>query len=213
MKFGDLVELVGNEPAFSPTLLFAGCVDPADLRRQISRWCSAGKLVQLRRGLYALGPQYRKLEPHPFLIANHMVRGSYVSLQSALSHHGLIPEQVPVTTSVSAGRPGQWRTPLGEHLFRHLRRGLLFGFQETELWPGQRAFVAWPEKALLDLVHLTPEGDRAEYLEELRLQNLERLDLARLAGLAARAGSVKLVRAAERIAALSRREQEEYRPL
>ena len=39
---------------------------------------------------------------------------------------------------------------------------------------------ATPEKALLDLVHLTPGADSPAYLRELRLQNLERLDLGEL---------------------------------
>jgi len=75
-------------------------------------------LYQLRRGLYALAPPYQKVKPHPFTIANRMVRGSYVSSQSALSHYGLIPEVVPVVTSVTASRRGQWETELGNFLFR-----------------------------------------------------------------------------------------------
>jgi hypothetical protein len=47
----------------------------------------------------------------------------------------------------------------------------------TDLGGGQKAFVATPEKALLDLVHLQPGGDAPDYLRELRLQNLDRLDV------------------------------------
>ena len=45
-------------------------------------------------------------------------------------------------------------------------------------WPArvQQAFVATPEKALLDLVYLAPEGDTPTYLQELRLQNMAQLD-------------------------------------
>ncbi|NJL27260.1 MAG: type IV toxin-antitoxin system AbiEi family antitoxin domain-containing protein, partial [Thermoanaerobaculia bacterium] len=38
-------------------------------RRQISRWVEAGRLYQLRRGLYALAPPFQKTKPHPFLVA------------------------------------------------------------------------------------------------------------------------------------------------
>jgi predicted transcriptional regulator of viral defense system len=69
------------------------------VRRQISRWVKVGRLHQLRRGLYALAPPYQKIVPHPFLVANRLVQGSYVSLQSALAHYGMIPEYVPVTYS------------------------------------------------------------------------------------------------------------------
>jgi len=63
--------------------------------------------------------------------------------------------------------------------------------------PGQRAFVARPEKALLDLVYLQPGGDAPAYLHELR-------------DLAERAGSPKLRRAAARVADLARAEELEY---
>jgi len=49
---------------------------------------------------------YYKVKPHPFVVANRMVRGSYVSCQSALAHYGLIPEHVPVVTSITTARPG-----------------------------------------------------------------------------------------------------------
>ncbi|MDX1520290.1 MAG: hypothetical protein R3264_01525, partial [Anaerolineae bacterium] len=114
MNFEKLIEIVGDEPVFETGLLLAGAVNPADVRRQLSRWTAAGRLIQLRRGLYALAPPYQKTPPHPFLIANRMVPGgTYVSLQTALSHYGLIPEYVPVTTSVTTSRPGRWDTPLG----------------------------------------------------------------------------------------------------
>jgi len=42
---------------------------------------------------------------------------------------------------------------------------------------GQSALVATPEKALLDLIYLTPGGESPNYLRELRLQNVDLLDL------------------------------------
>jgi predicted transcriptional regulator of viral defense system len=164
----------------------------------------------LRRGLYALAPPFQKVKPHPFLVANRMVRGSYVSCQSALAHYGLIPEYVPVTTSVTTRRPARWDTPLGIYQFRHVKPDLLRGYRLTELSPGQRAFVASPEKALLDLVHLQPGGDSPQYLRELRLQNLDRLDVDELQRQALVAHSPKLRRAATRVADLVRTEVLEY---
>ncbi|MFZ2520878.1 MAG: hypothetical protein WA089_19430, partial [Anaerolineae bacterium] len=79
--------------------------------------------------------------------------------------------------------------------------------------PGQRAFIATPEKALLDLAHLRAGGDEPAYLRELRLQNLERLDLDALRGLAQQAASPKLQRVAVIVAGLARVEAEEYEEL
>jgi predicted transcriptional regulator of viral defense system len=208
-----LLEVAADEPVFQTGLLLAGEVDPADVRRQLSRWTKAGRLYQLRRGLYALAPPFQKIKPHPFLVANRMVRGSYVSLQSALALYGLIPEAVPVTTSVTTSRSGRWQTLIGEYEFRHVKRELFFGYRLVDLGADQQAFVATPEKSLLDLVYLQPSGDAPEYLRTLRLQNLARLDLDQLRQLAERAQSPKLLLAAAHTVDLARAETLEYQRL
>ena len=213
MKFEQLLEVVGDEPVFETGLLLAGDVNPRDVRRQLSRWTRAGWIYQLRRGLYALAPPFQKVKPHPFLVANRMVHGSYASCQSALAHYGLIPEHVPVVISVTTARPAHRETPLGVYDFRHVKTDLLYGYRLVEVSPGQRAFVARPEKALLDLVYLQPGGDAPGYLQELRLQNLDGLDLDTLRRQAELAHSPKLRRAATRVADLARSEALEYETL
>jgi predicted transcriptional regulator of viral defense system len=213
MEFRRLIEIVGDAPVFETGLLLAGSANPGDVRRQLSRWTKTGSLYQLRRGLYALAPPYQKIKPHPFVIANHLVPGSYVSLQSALAHYGLIPEYVPVTTSATARRPGHWDTPLGVYDFRHLKAKRLRGYRLIELGGGQAAFVATPEKALLDLIYLVPMGDSPEYLRGLRLQNLDRLIPDEIRQQAERSESPKLLRALANVTALARSEASEYEPL
>ena len=213
MDFEQLIEIAGEEPVFETGFLLAGDVDPAHVQRQLSRWAQAGRLYQLRRGLYALAPPYQKVRPHPFLVANRLMQGSYVSLQSALAHYSLIPEYVPVTTSVTSGRPGRWETPLGSYDFRHVQPDFLRRFRRTPLGAGQEAFVATPEKALLDLVYLEPAGDSPEYLSELRLQHLEGLSLDELWRQAETSGKPKLKRAAELISQIATEEAMEYESL
>ena len=195
MKFEEAVDIVSEEPLFETGLLLAGDIDPADLRRQLSRWTRSGRIHQLRRGLYALAPPWRKQWPHPFLVANRLAPGSYVSGLSALAHAGAIPEYVPETTSVTAGRPQLRSTPLGRFSFRHMKDSLMFGYRHVALGQGHSAFVAEPEKAILDMVHLHPGGDRRPYLEELRL-DFDTLQLERLEALASIAATPKLARAA-----------------
>jgi predicted transcriptional regulator of viral defense system len=213
MDFEQLIETVGEEPVFETGLLLAGEIDPAHVQRQLSRWAQAGRLYQLRRGLYALAPPYQKVRPHPFLVANRLMQASYVSLQSALAHYSLIPEYVPVTTSATSGRPGRWETPLGSYEFRHVQPDFLRGFRRTPLGAGQEAFVATPEKALLDLVYFEPASDSPEYLNELRLQHLEGVSLDELRREAETSGKPKLKRAAELISQLATEEALEYETL
>lgn len=207
MNFRQLLHLVAGQPLFETSLLLSGDVDPNDIRRQLSRWVSAGKLKQLRRGLYTLTPPYRQITPHPFLIANFLMPGSYVSTQSALAYYGLIPEYVAQTWSITTARPAQWD---GEFHFQHIAMPLFFGYQRVDLPQEQSAFVATPEKAILDLAHLTPHADTIDYLRQLRLQNLERLNLDRLHELAQRAGKPKWQRVAEHIFRLAGEESSGY---
>ena len=199
MKFGDLVNTVSDLPYFTGSLLLAGDRDPVDVRRQLSRWKDAGKIIQLRRNLYVLAEPWRKIRAHPFLVANAIQSPSYVSLQSALDYHGLIPEAVPVTTSVTTGRPTTYDTPLGRYTYRHLSEEVFFGYGSKRVQSGQEAFVADAAKALLDLVYLTPGGDASAYLSSLRLEALDPLHRENLKTYARRWDKPKIHRAVERI--------------
>jgi predicted transcriptional regulator of viral defense system len=212
MEFDSLLKLVGNEPIFESSFLLAGNVNPKLIRIQLSRWAKTGKIYQLRRGLYSIAPPYQKRQPHPFLVANHLQKASYVSLQSALSFYGLIPEVVNITTSVSTGRPERLETPLGTYEFRHIKTELLFGYQMIELGE-QSALLATPEKALLDLIYLQPGGNSMAYLKELRLQNTEKLDKDLLRKQSEKFNTPKLQNAVKGILQLMSGESEEFEDL
>jgi predicted transcriptional regulator of viral defense system len=206
MRWQQLQHTVQNHPLFETSLLLTGDVTRHQVQRQLSDWTQAQKIIQLRRGIYALPNQ----DPHPFVVANHLVSGSYVSLQMALAYYHLIPEHVAVVTSVTTQRPGKFKNKFGRFSYRHISASLFFGIEYRLLVDDEYAYVASPEKALLDLVHFRPQGDSAAYIESLRLQNLEILDLERLHSFAERAGKLKLKRAASVIEAIAQREAEEY---
>ena len=202
MKWEKLLQIVGREPVFSSSLLRTGSVNPVDIGKQLSRWVKSGKLIQIRRGLYALSEGYSKTQPHPFYVANRIQRASYVSLQSALEYYGLIPEYVPAVTSVTTGRPQTFEIPLGDFIFRHIKKEFFFEYKLKDVGNNQSAFLASPEKALLDLLYLTPGSDNPSYLRELRLQNLDRLNVEHLKTTANHMESLKLIRAAELLGSL-----------
>lgn len=213
MNFEQLMQMVGDEPVFESSLFLAGEVNPAAVRLQLNRWTRAGRLYKLRRGLYALAPPYQKTKPHPFSVANALKGASYVSCQSALAYYGLIPEYVPITVSVTTGRPCRWETPFGIFEFRHVKQSLFRGYRATDLGGMQRAFLATPEKALLDLIHLEPGSSSLEYLQELRLQNLEQLRPDVLSSLAKEIGGTKMKIAVERIVKMGQTQAQEYESL
>ena len=195
MKWEELLRWVADEPVFRTGFLASSGESLSTIRLQLSRWVKAGRLIQLTKGLYTLAEPYRKRAPHPFVLANAIRKASYVSLQSALGHFGMIPENVPTVTSVTTQRPARQETPVGCFLFRHIKTSWFSGYKQVDLGSPQKAFVATPEKALLDLVYLTPGADNYEFLVELRLQNLEVLDRDALVRLAQTSKSPKLQRA------------------
>ena len=212
MEFDSLLKLVSDDPVFESSLLLAGNINPQIVRLQLSRWVNSGRIYQLRRGLHSIAPPYQKINPHPYLVANHLQKASYVSLQSALAYYGLIPEVMNITTSVSTGRPERLETPLGIYDFRHLKTDLLFGYQMINLGD-QSALVATPEKALLDLIYLQSGGSSTDYFNELRLQNLEQFDLELLKKLSEKFGTPKTLNAVKEISRIIAEETSKFEDL
>jgi predicted transcriptional regulator of viral defense system len=82
---------------------------------------------------------------------------AYISLQSALFHHGVI-EQIPsILYAVTPGRPRRLRTPIATISFHRMPPELFQGF---ELSSASDAKIAIPEKALFDLIYLAPGRSR-----------------------------------------------------
>lgn len=208
MKFEEMLDCVPSHGVFRTGQLLAGQGKATNVERQLDRWCKSGRILQLRRGVYAVKATYVKHPPHPFLVANILQRASYVSLQSALSYYGMIPEYVPTTTSVTTKRPERFDTPLGRFEFRHTAKHLFTGFNEIEITPGLTALIASPEKALVDLLYLTPHSDNDALLRELRVTphpsftNKEVLPNAATAS-----ASKKVVRAVGRLLAIWQEEE------
>ena len=209
MRWQELQQTVRDQSLFESSLLMTGDVTRHQVQRQLSDWTKARKLIQLRRGLYSFPHQ----NPHPFIVANHLVPGSYVSFQMALAYYHLIPEHVATVTSVTTQRPVNYENKFGRFSYRHINPNLFFGIEYRLLVNDEYAYVAMPEKALLDLVHFQSQGDSNAYINSLRLQNLEIIDIERLHHFAERAGKPKLKRAATVIEAIVRHELEEYEPL
>lgn len=196
MNVDELITAFGDQPVVESASIITLTGDVRAARVQISRWVSSGVLVQLRRGYYILARRYRKKDPDPLYIANILCDPSYVSLEYALGHYGLIPEAAAVITSVTTRRPQVLNTPLCRFEYRHMVSRRFFGYDTqgpSGLAPVQ---IALPEKALLDLIYFTPGRIDERFFESIRLQNLESLDAAAFAEFAVRMGGRKMQAAA-----------------
>ena len=210
MHYSRLLDIVGNDPVFETPLLVAGDTSPYQAQRRLSDWSKAGKVIPLRRGLFVLPKAIRVIEPHPFVIANRLVHGSYISLEMALSYYSLIPEYVAIITSITTGRPNERENEYGRFQYRHIHPHYFFGMEYRLIMNNQYAYIAYPEKALLDYIYLRKGGDSADFIRSLRLQNLEQIDLGRLQQFAHRFNKPKIHRAAGIIGQLAKTEASEY---
>ena len=124
----------------------------------VNRAMKAGELIRLRRGLYLLSDKYRSQPCHPYALAQRLVPGSYVSLETALAFHGWIPEAVYTTASVVPGRKAQNFSyeSLGRFSFHPLaiQAGYFLELVERVQLGEQAVLMARPIRALLDLVCL-----------------------------------------------------------
>lgn len=210
MHFEEFAQHIRPLTVFDTGLVLPFYSSPQQAQRQLTDWTRAGKLLQLRRGIYAFPPPYMGEQPLQYVIANRLVHPSYISLQSALSYYGLIPEHVASVTSVTTGRPVTLRNDFGRYMYRHIKKEFYFGFRNWQLSQTQSAFIATPEKAILDLIYLTPNGDDEAYIRSLRLQNLDTVDTSQLRQLIARSHRPKLERALPHLLAVIREETEGY---
>ena len=122
-------------------------------RNKLRNLCLGGDVVRVRKGLYvALTFPGRPPSVDPLVLAPLIYGPSYVSLETALSWHGLIPERVDEITSVTCKRGRMFRTPMGRYSYHSVNEvayGYGVGLQTAA---GGSFFLAEPEKALCDRI-------------------------------------------------------------
>jgi len=137
-------------------------------RNNLVRWTNQGLLIRLRQGYYTF-PEYKGRADYPFYFANRIYRPSYISLHTALSFYGMIPESVVQITSVTSLKTASFTNAFGEYSYKTVKENLMFGYDLKQMADGRTLSFAKPEKALLDLLYLYPFYDSAAELENLRL--------------------------------------------
>ena len=118
----------------------------------VQRALKSGDVIQLRRGLYHLSSSAFPSLVSTEMMANLIYGPSYVSLESALSYHGWIPEAVHNCTSVTSGRPRHFDTPHGRFSYVRIKQTPLMAGVLCEEVTGGTFLVATPLKALADIV-------------------------------------------------------------
>lgn len=194
MNFEDFKQQIGT-PLFDTIFARQALSDYSSdeyLAVQFTRWAKSGKLIKLRRGLYALPGE----EVSALAIANHLVAPSYVSGEFALSWYGLIPDAAwtIISACLCTPRVKTWKNPYGTFDYHQVK--LYEGFRQIED-KGVAIYIAEPEKALLDSWYWQlGEWTKTRHLA-MRYQELSRIDLTHLEYLAERFQSPRMMRAYE----------------
>lgn len=136
-------------------------------REQLFHWQNKGYIKKIRRGYYIFSDINLK-EEELFSIANKIYSPSYISLESALSYYGLIPEGVYSVRSISTLKTINFDTPIGNYVYKTIKPQLYFGYK-IEGNAIRRFTIAEPEKALLDFLYLNPHIQSENEFEGLRL--------------------------------------------
>lgn len=137
-------------------------------RNNLTRWCKKGLLEKLRNQYYAF-PEYHQMPDFSRYVANRIYTPSYISLHSALSFYGMIPEEVVQLTSVTTLKTAKFNNSFGTFHYQNVKTNLFFGYEIKMMQNGRGLLFATPEKALIDLLYLNSYYKTEQDMEELRL--------------------------------------------
>ena len=140
-----------------------------------------GMIEPIKKGLYIVGRSVSAERPESALLANHILGPSYLSMESALSHYGLIPEKVFTVTSMTTKSSRKFETDIGLFTYTNLPLPYYaFGLDMVRFSENQIAIVATREKALCDKIVTTAgvnlrsvTAARDYVLENLRMEESE----------------------------------------
>jgi predicted transcriptional regulator of viral defense system len=204
MKHRDFIQEFRSYPLMKSTDIESVFKEPIQhIRNQLTSWTKKGILIQLKRGMYLLNDDDRKREVSRYVVANALCEPSYVSLESALQFYGLIPEKVVELTSITTKKTQSYETHFGRYRFQHVKCEAFNGFVSVKDENAFSFFIAEPEKALLDYLYLNDTCTTAEvFIESLRLQNAEELDLKKIHEYALRFNNTTLMKLSDGLCGL-----------
>jgi len=139
-------------------------------KKVIGKLAKNGWLVRLKRGLYAISDLSNRgfLSLSPYVVANLLVKESYVSFESALAYHGMFDQLTNKIISVSTSKYKDVTLNNIEYDFLNVKDQFFFGWQEV-MMDNQTVRIAHAEKALVDIIHF----HRSKYSVDLVIEKLK----------------------------------------
>lgn len=151
----DILRKLANREEIDYLFLLSALKHYSRPREKISAWLKSGDLVRVKKGLYVFGGDAKKSPYSLEVLANLIYGPSAISLSYALAFYGMIPERVSTITSITPKRYKKFETPVGNFVYTYLhpdKYSIGIRLESTSIQ--QQFFIASPEKALCDQIHL-----------------------------------------------------------
>jgi len=136
-------------------------------RNNLTRWQKKNLLLKLRQGYYVF-PEYLGKRDYVYYFANKLYQPSYISLHTALSFYGIIPEAVVQISSISTLKTATFINAFGEFSYKSIKKDLFFGYDLINMDAGRTIAFAKPEKAIIDLLYHYDFYKNEQEIAELR---------------------------------------------
>ena len=143
-------------------------VSESSTRFFLHRHTKKGYLIKLRKGLY----YFKAQPPSEYLVANRLYRPSYISLEFALAHFGIIPEAVYTITSVTTKTTRQFKALDLVFTYQKIKVEAFCGYRPEKI-NGQTILIAEPEKAFVDYLYFI-SLEKREAGERIDLKKLSK---------------------------------------
>ena len=153
----------------------------------LKRNLKSGLFIKLRNGFYML----KDSRPSFYFIANRLYQPSYVSLEKALAHYGIIPETIYSITSITTKPTREFKTPQGIFSYQRIKKEAFIGYGPKEI-NGTTVFFAEPEKALADYLYFV-DLKKISLNDRLDLKDIKKTKLLALAHFFKRPNILKLI--------------------
>lgn len=146
----------------------------------ITKLTKDGWLFRIKRGLYVISDLTSRgfLSLSPFLVANLLVKDSYVSFESALQYRGMFDQLMNKTISVSLKTYRTVKLNSMEYIFVKTKENLCFGYEDVAV-DNKVARIATAEKALIDIVNFRKSKLAIDVVVEKILNHRRDLDFNR----------------------------------
>lgn len=153
----------------------------------LNRNIKSGLFIKLRNKYYIL----KDSNPSLYFLANKLYQPSYISLEKALAHYGIIPETVYTITSITSKPTREFETPKGVFSYQKVKQKLFTGYVPKQV-EGNVVLFAEPEKALVDYLYFV-DLKKVSLNDRLDLRSIKQEKLIKYAKVFERPSLLKLI--------------------